>query len=136
MDEAVITWRGEFANPEVNRLHAAAFNVRSETVMSDEWWPQVNRWSLGWCTARLGRELVGFANVPWDGGTHAWLQDVIVAPDRQRLGIGRRMVDLAAAEASAAGCEWLHVDFADDVDDFYLRTCGFEPTQAGLRYLR
>ena len=117
-------------------MHAAAFNVKAEHAAPHEWRVQVSRWSLGWSTARLGATLVGFANVPWDGGTHAWLQDVIVAPDHQRSGIGRRLVDLAAVEAAAAGCEWLHVDFGDDVDDFYYRACGFEPTQAGLRYLR
>ncbi len=31
-----------------------------------------------------------------------------------------------------AGCEWLYVDFDDDLAPFYVKACGFEPTQAGL----
>jgi hypothetical protein len=45
-------------------------------------------------------------------------------------------VDSELNALHAAGCEWLHVDFADDVADFYLRVCEFQPTQAGLRYLQ
>ncbi len=29
----------------------------------------------------------------------------------------------------------MHVDFDDDVADFYYRTCGFTPTNGGLCYL-
>ncbi len=31
-----------------------------------------------------------------------------------------------------AGCEWLHVDFDDDLAPFYLQACGFQPTPAGF----
>jgi hypothetical protein len=36
----------------------------------------------------------------------------------------------------AAGCEWLHVDFDDDLRGFYFDACGFVPTNAGLLSLR
>lgn len=39
---------------------------------------------------------------------------------------------VAAAEARAAGCEWLHVDFDEELSPFYLDACGFRPTTAGL----
>jgi hypothetical protein len=32
----------------------------------------------------------------------------------------------------AAGCEWLHVDFEEHLRGFYLESCGFTPTGAGL----
>ena len=48
----------------------------------------LERHSLGWVTARRGDELVGFANVLWDGLVHAWLQDVMVTSSAQRNGIG------------------------------------------------
>jgi len=35
-----------------------------------------------------------------------------------------------------AGCEWLHVDFDDDLRRFYFDACGFSPTDAGLIALR
>jgi hypothetical protein len=38
--------------------------------------------------------------------------------------------------ARAAGCEWLHVDFDEELRAFYLDACGFEPTAAGLIHLR
>jgi hypothetical protein len=44
-------WRGEFANPELNALHAEGFDHR---VLDDDWWAQVNRHSLGWGCARDG----------------------------------------------------------------------------------
>jgi hypothetical protein len=34
--------------------------------------------------------------------------------------------------ARAAGCEWLHVDFEDDLRAFYIDSCGFAPTNGGL----
>ncbi len=34
--------------------------------------------------------------------------------------------------SEAAGCEWLHVDFDDELRTFYLDACGFTPTAAGV----
>jgi hypothetical protein len=34
-----------------------------------------------------------------------------------------------------AGCEWLHVDFDDDLRPFYFDACGFRPTNGGLIHL-
>ena len=50
-------------------------------------------------------------------------------------GVGRRLVAAARDGAGAAGCEWLHVDFADDLAAFYLDACGFQPARAGLLQL-
>lgn len=122
-------WRGRFDNSEVNRLHGDAF---SHDPFADDWRTQVARQSLGWVTARAAGHLVGFANVVWDGGIHAWLQDVMVSSDHQRSGVGRAMVQLATAEARRAGCEWLHVDFDEEHRPFYINACGFTPTAAGL----
>ena len=52
------------------------------------------------------------------------------APRHQ--GIGARLVRAGRDGAKTAGCEWLHVDFDDALGDFYVRACGFEPTNAGL----
>ncbi len=131
-----IEWCGEFEGDEVERLHVAAFGSGRQPEDGADWTDGVRRYSLGWCTARAGGALIGFLNVLTDGHTHAWLQDVIVDPTRQRGGVGSAMVEVACERSSAAGCEWLHVDFDDDLADFYLRRCGFEPTSAGLRYLR
>ncbi|TDC74765.1 GNAT family N-acetyltransferase, partial [Streptomyces hainanensis] len=39
--------------------------------------------------------LVGFVNVAWDGGAHAFLLDTVVASDHRRLGIAARLVAVA-----------------------------------------
>ena len=122
-------WRGEFDNADLNALHAEGFD---HAPLDDDWWGQVNRHSLGWVCAYDGDGLVGWVNVPWDGGIHAFILDTLTAARAQRQGIGTELVAVAAREAAKAGCEWLHVDFDDHLAGFYFEACGFEPTQAGL----
>ena len=122
-------WRGDFDNAEVNELHAEAFGHR---VLEDDWQAQVQRHSLGWVCARDGARLVGFVNVAWDGGVHAFVLDTMVRAGAARQGIGTELVAISVAESRAAGCEWLHVDFDDHLREFYFDACGFEPTNAGL----
>lgn len=75
--------------------------------------------------------LIGFVNVAWDGGIHAFLLDTMVHPGFQRQGIATQLVRAATEEARRRGAEWLHVDYEPHLDDFY-RGCGFHPTLAGL----
>jgi GNAT superfamily N-acetyltransferase len=125
-------WRGAFGNQEVNALHAEAFQTRVFDESEWNWVDLVSRHSLGWVVARDGSDLVGFVNVVWDGLVHAWLQDTMVAARARGRGIGTRLVGRARAGAKAAGCEYLHVDFTDDLRPFYFDACGFVPTNAGL----
>ena len=125
-------WRGEFTNEELNTLHAEAF---AHPILDIDWIGQVRAHSLGWVTAREGRELIGFVNVPWDGSFHAFIVDTIVSARVQRHGVGTRLVDIAADEAANAGCGWLHVDFDEEHRAFYFGSCGFRSTVAGLRPL-
>jgi GNAT superfamily N-acetyltransferase len=122
-------WRGGFSNAEVNALHAEAFD---HPLLEDDWEGQVRRHSLGWVCARGGDELVGFVNVAWDGGIHAIILDTMVTRSARGHGVGTQLVAVAVAEARAAGCEWLHADFDDDLRAFYFDACGFTPTNAGL----
>ena len=122
-------WRADFVNAEVNALHADAF---SHPILDDDWKHQVHAHSLGWVCARDDGDLVGFVNVVWDGGVHAFILDTMVAAQVGRQGIGTQLVAAAAAAARAAGCEWLHVDFDDHLRAFYFDACGFTPTNAGL----
>ena len=125
----IFQWRGSFGNDELNALHAEGFG---HPPLADDWWGQVNRHSLGWVCARRDGELIGFVNVAWDGGIHAFIIDTLVAAAARRLGIGTELVAVAAREARAAGCEWLHVDFDPHLRPFYFDACGFRPTDAGL----
>ncbi len=131
-----LEWRGVFTNEEVNELHAEAFGTR--VFDGSEWnWERLTAdHSLGWVTARREGNLVGFANVLWDGLVHAWIQDVMVAvrARHQRVGVG--LVMAAREGASDTGCEWLHVDFDDGLRAFYYDACGFAPTNGGLMGLQ
>ena len=133
MADPTLEWRGAFANAELNALHAECFE---HAVLDDDWWAQVNRFSLGWVCLRLEGRLAGFVNVAWDGGVHAFLLDTAVTPALQRQGHATRLVREAIAQARAAGCEWLHVDFDPHLRGFYRDACGFTPTEAGLVRLR
>ncbi len=127
------SWRGDFTNAALNELHAEAFNHRP---FDDDWWTQVNRYSLGWICAKEGEDLAGFLNVLWDGGVHAFLLDTMVTTRLRGRGIGKKMVDISVREIRAAGCEWLHVDFEDHLRGYYFGRCGFKPTNAGLIALK
>jgi len=132
------SWRGDFASGEVNALHALAFATRVYGDDEWDWRALVHRHSLGWVTARTDdavARLVGFVNVPWDGLVHAWIQDTMVAPEYLHQGIGKRLVAIVGEHAREAGCEWLHVDFDDELRRFYIDACGFAETRAGTKRL-
>ena len=131
----IFTWRGGFANTEVNSLHAEAFQTKVFDESEWNWVALTRRHSLGWVVARQGDGLVGFVNVLWDGLVHAWLQDTMVAKRARGEGIGTALVAHARDGAKAAGCEYLHVDFDEHLRPFYLGACGFAPTSAGLLVL-
>ncbi|WP_182548954.1 GNAT family N-acetyltransferase [Phyllobacterium myrsinacearum] len=87
--------------------------------------------SLAHAGAYDGQRLIGFVNVAWDGGIHAFLLDTSVHPKFRRRGIATQLVKEAADLARDRGAHWLHVDFEPSLTGFY-RACGFEPTGAGL----
>jgi ribosomal protein S18 acetylase RimI-like enzyme len=123
------TWRGPFESTEVERLHAACFG---RDVGEWDWYGQVDTHSLGWVCARAGDALVGWVNVAWDGGSHAFVLDAIVAASHRRQGIASRLVTVGTSAARDAGCEWLHVDFDDHLRPFYFGACDFTSTNAGV----
>ena len=124
-------WRGVISDDEVNAL-TDSYGGRS----CSGWWDQIRPFSLGWVTARLPNgEAVGFVNVAWDGSDHAFLLDTKTRRDLHRQGIGTELVRIAAAKAKDAGCEWLHVDYRDELIPFYEGACRFTLTRAGLIHL-
>ena len=119
-------------------------NKELNTLLSASWPDHAYAWtdvqpvlhhSLAYVCAYHDDRLVGFVNVAWDGGVHAFLLDTTVHPHWRRQGIGRELVRRAAAAARERGMEWLHVDYEPHLDGFY-RGCGFEPTLAGLMRLK
>ncbi|WP_329457190.1 GNAT family N-acetyltransferase [Streptomyces sp. NBC_01497] len=122
-------WRGDFDNGSLDALHAEGFGHPPDNA---DWRAQLEGHSLGWVCAWDEGGLVGFVNVAWDGGVHAFVLDTVVARRLRTRGIGAALIDTAAREARAANCEWLHVDFEDHLGPFYFDACGFRPTSAGL----
>jgi len=130
-DGIVLRWRGPLDDEEMVDL------VESHGgIPAPGWWNQIRPYSLGWVTARTEEDtVVGFVNVATDGGDHAFLIDTKTRGSAQHKHIGTRVVALAARQAKAAGCEWLHVDFDAELQPFYFDACGFRPTTAGLIHL-
>jgi ribosomal protein S18 acetylase RimI-like enzyme len=114
-------------NEALNSLFTAAWPHHA----SVDFVAQLRHSLLYVCAFADSGQLVGFVNVAWDGGIHAFLLDTTVHPTWQRRGIGRKLVTCAAGAARAHGMHWLHVDYEPRLNAFY-RGCGFEPTPAGL----
>lgn len=124
------------------RVDASPTNAKLFALRQDAWgehaevdWTPILSRSLAFVTAHAGGQLVGFVNVAWDGGVHAFLLDTTVHPGWQRRGIGTALVRRAADLARERGAEWLHVDFEPQFAEFY-HACGFRATQAGLLRLK
>ncbi|MEU9828409.1 GNAT family N-acetyltransferase [Micromonospora chersina] len=119
---------------QLSALHARAFG--GDVEQATPWAERLGRYGLTWVGAFDVGRLVGFVQVCWDGGAHAFLLDTAVDPDWQHRGVGTKLVQAAVDDAAAAGCEWLHVDFETHLEPFYLERCGFRPTEAGLLQLK
>ncbi|MGI5341073.1 GNAT family N-acetyltransferase [Streptomyces sp. CA-181903] len=126
-------WRGDFADTAADALHAEAFG-HPRTPLGLR--ARVRRHSLGWVCAHRDGRLVGFVNVAWDGGAHAFLLDTMVTGDQRRAGVGAELVATAVRGARAADCVWPHVDFDEHLRPFHLDACCFTATEAGLVALR
>jgi GNAT superfamily N-acetyltransferase len=111
-------------------LESAAIGDLTDEEGSSDWTPVLNQ-SLAYVGAYHQEQLVGFVNVAWDGGVHAFLLDPRVHPEFRRRGIGTALVRRATELARDRGAEWLHVDYEPHLHDFYAR-CGFRSTLAGL----
>jgi len=130
-DAAGITceWRGRLDDVELEELHGSAFG---HAPGNHGWGRQLTEHSLGWVIARHDGRLVGFINVAWDGAKHAFLLDTVVAADVRHHGLGAALVRTAVSGARAAGCSWVHVDFAAELEGFYIDRCGLQPTGGAL----
>lgn len=117
------------ADPELSNLWRRAWNA----PLSRSYQSVLAR-SLGHIGAYEGERLIGFVNIAWDGGVHAFILDTCTDPDFRRRGIANALVRQAADLARDRGAEWLHVDYEPHLEDFY-RGCGFAHTTAGLMKL-
>jgi ribosomal protein S18 acetylase RimI-like enzyme len=79
--------RSEVTDAELNAL----FDASWEDHRPRRFAPILER-SLAYVCAYYGEELVGFVNLAWDGGLHAFLLDPTVHPEFRRCGIGTCLV--------------------------------------------
>ncbi len=114
------------SDAQLNALFAAAWTKHTASDFQP-----ILQHSLAYVCAYREEALVGFVNLAWDGGIHAFLLDTTVHPTLQRQGLGRELVARAVATARDRGIQWVHVDYEPHLCDFY-RRCGFRPTAAGL----
>ena len=79
--------------------------------------------SLYCLCALQGKEMVGMARVIGDAGLVYYIQDLIVAPDHQRRGIGTRLMDKAMAyvRTHASHNSIVGLMSAKGKEPFYLR---------------
>ena len=75
---------------ELSALHVRAFGGAAR--LDTDWSRRLSRHALTWIGAFDIEKLVGFIQVCWDGGSHAFLLDTVVDPDWQRQGIGTSLV--------------------------------------------
>ncbi|MDW8806468.1 GNAT family N-acetyltransferase [Streptomyces scabiei] len=122
-------WRGHFDDTALDALHADGFG---HPVTAKDWRGRLERHGLGWVCAWQDGALIGFVDVVRDGGVHAFGPDTVVAAHRRGSGVGVALIEAAAREARAAGCQWPHVDLAEHLRSFYVGACGFKDTAAGL----
>jgi len=123
----------DLSNWQLNELLASIHRADHQ----DRDFRPVLRRSLCWVCAYTEdrRQLVGFVNVAWDGGLHAFILDTSVRPSYQRQGIGTALVRHAIEQARTRRITWLHVDYEPHLEGFYAG-CGFQQTAAGLMDLQ
>jgi GNAT superfamily N-acetyltransferase len=115
---------------ELNTLFAVSWpNFKPRTFQ-----PALKR-NLAHICAYHSTLLIGFVNLAWDGGIHAFILDTTVHPDFRLRGIGQELVRRAIEAAREQGVEWVHVDYEPHLQSFY-EGCGFKSTAAGLLNLK
>jgi ribosomal protein S18 acetylase RimI-like enzyme len=122
-------------NPELCNRHLNDLFATSWIGHTERDFRPVLKQSLGYIGAFETDQLIGFVNVAWDGGSHAFILDTTVHPNFQRRGVGTQLVKEASKLARCAKIEWLHVDCNQELARFYFNSCGFVTTTAGLMKL-
>jgi ribosomal protein S18 acetylase RimI-like enzyme len=121
--------RSEITSDQLNDLFERVWDQHERVEHSS-----VLSRSLTYVTAYDDHALIGYVNVAWDGGQHAFLLDTSIDRQFRHQGIGTKLVEHAIADVRSRGLKWLHVDFEPHLLEFY-SACGFQPTAAGLMRL-
>ncbi len=82
-------------------------------------------------TVRKEERLVGFVNVISDGTADAFLVDLLIAPDFQKKGLGKALVQKAIADLTTDGICCIQTTFPPELQGFY-QECGFHIFCGGI----
>ncbi len=130
MSDSIYSYSPIIGNEELNTLFDLSWPGHSWRDFQP-----ILKHSLAYVCVRNGAQLIGFINLAWDGGIHAFILDTTVHPDYRRRGIGQALVLQACDKAREADIEWVHVDFEEYLASFYYG-CGFQTTAAGVLNLK
>ena len=130
MNDLDFAERPTISDDALNELFALAWPAHERRTFT-----RVLLQSLSFIVAFDAHKVVGFVNVAWDGGSHAFILDPTVHPHYQRRGIGSELVRRAVAVATKNRVEWVHVDFESHLSTFYA-ALGFRSTDAGVLQVR
>ncbi|MED4691889.1 GNAT family N-acetyltransferase [Peribacillus frigoritolerans] len=76
-------------------------------------------------------KLIAFGYVAGNGLEHGYMEDIIVHPDYQKMGIGMELVRELLRESERYGLEIVTLTYDPKHKNFY-ETCGFTPCLGGL----
>jgi len=82
-----------------------------------------------------GSRLVAFVDCVSNGVTDAYIQDLMVHPDHQRMGLGRELMQAMIAHLKQEGIFIVSVLYDESLRDYY-RQFGFTEMYAGQMELR
>jgi ribosomal protein S18 acetylase RimI-like enzyme len=116
----------DVSNEKLNELFANVWDGYEPKDLAS-----VLKHSLEYICAYHLNKLVGYVNLAWDGGKHAFILDTAVHKNFRRRGVGVRLVKEAVKTAKKHNIEWIHVDFEPHLQTFYDQ-CGFRETRAGV----
>ena len=89
MEELQYLINSPVTSRQLNDLFAASWEGHQWRDFEPVLWRTVLWRSLGYICAWRGDELIGFVNLAWDGGIHAFILDTTVHPNVRRGGVGR-----------------------------------------------
>ncbi|TDL35455.1 N-acetyltransferase [Jeotgalibacillus sp. S-D1] len=76
-------------------------------------------------------KLIGFGYIAGMGLQHGYMEDILISPDYQNLGIGGQLVKTLLHEAKNTGLEIVTLTFNEKHTRFY-QNCGFTSCTGGV----
>ncbi len=115
-------------------FETTGWNKKGRKSKEELFWAITNSWYL--VSAYHKKELVGFGRIISDGYLHAFIVDMIIAPEYQTKGIGKEILKRLVKEALDSEIIDIQLFAAKDKKEFYLKN-GFveRPGDApGMQY--